>query len=566
VKSATRGDPDIPSLRDLCREDPRGPDRRTESVVDPTDAAPDGCMSRPKVHFPAISASVSVAGPVPLDLLFHTPREPRVSGLLRKALAAFASLVFATVGLALVAAPAHATPNPTAELKAYAVCDPSKQEWVVTWKLTNKDGTKSATLSNLTPSQATAISNIDNGAVIGANGTLTGVQRFPGSVTSATLKVDLTWAYDPTITKTVEGPWGNYGLSCSSSTPCVNIGAGTFKHTFTAANLSPTTSARIWRSGQQPFKPLCAAQTLSLVSYFALSASFALPQYVFDYQTEDFTPTTYELNFQVAMPPCFTQSDFVTGEKIDPLTDSSGLYGNRKIGSGAAPGNMSSGPQAWFNGKGTAGGICSHPAATVTPKCDGSGIVQLSNGLAPGFANVTFTWKLAGVSDPSYTQSVAPSTSHSFTVIHSQFPVEVTGSNGFTTTLNWSWPPTDCEQPTLVVGPDCTNLILKVTNPNSKTVNVTAAYNGDSQTKPVSQGNTTIFTFPAGTGTATITIDGAPYWTSLTASFADSDTCHLADTGISATGLTVVGASLAAAGALLIYLVAHTLGRRRRAA
>jgi len=131
---------------------------------------------------------------------------------------------------------------------------------------------------------------------------------------------------------------------------------------------------------------LCNPQKLSLVSYYALSASFALPQYVFDYQTQDFTPTTFDLSFQVAMPPCFTQSDFVTGERIDPLVST--LYGDRKIGSGAAPGNISSGPQAWFNGNGTAGGVCSHPAATVTPKCDGSGTVQLSNGLDSNFATV----------------------------------------------------------------------------------------------------------------------------------------------------------------------------------
>jgi hypothetical protein len=310
---------------------------------------------------------------------------------------------------------------------------------------------------------------------------------------------------------------------------------------------------------------LCEPQTLTLVSYYALTASFALPQYVFDLQTQDFTKTTYELNFQVAMPPCFTQSDFVTGTKIDPLVST--LYGDRKIGSGGAPGNISTGPQAWFNGNGngTAGGVCSNPAATITPECDGSGTVHLSNGSGSPF-DVEFTWTLNGAASPDSPKKVAANTSYSFTVIASQFPVVVTDNKGTKTTLDWSWPPTSCAQPTLLVEPDCTSLILKVTNPNSKKVNATATYNGSSQTKPVEQGNTTIFTFPAGTGSATVAIDGAPYWGPLTASFTDSDGCRLANTGTSVTTVLIVGSGLAAAGAFLIYFAGRTLGRRRRAA
>jgi hypothetical protein len=490
-----------------------------------------------------------------------------VTGSVRRTIAALASLVAATLGLAVAAAPALAATVPSAELKAYGVCDVSTGEWVITWKLANKDA-KSATIGSITPSQATALSNIDTGAVVPPNSTLSGIQRFAGTITTATLDVNATWAFDPAVMSTISQTWTNNGVSCSNTSQCTNLGPAVLKHTFTASNGSATTSARIWRNGYQPFMSLCAAQKLTLVSYYALSAGFALPQYVFDHVTQDFTKTTYELNFRVSMPPCFTQSDFVTGEKIDPLTDSSGLYGNRKIGSSGAPGNISTGPQAWFNGNGngTAGGVCSNPAATVTPKCDGSGTVHLSNGLNPPFAPVTFTWTLNGAAAADSPKAVDPNSSYSFTVISSQFPVEVTSNNGFKTTLNWSWPQTDCAQPTLLVGPDCTSLILQVTNPNSKSVNATATYNGESQMKSVSQGNTTIFTFPAGTGSATITIDGAPYWGPLTASFTDSDTCHLADTGTSTTTVVAIGTSLTAAGALLIYIVARTMGRRRRTA
>ncbi len=130
-------------------------------------------------------------------------------------------------------------------------------------------------------------------------------------------------------------------------------------------------------SGQpSPSCPSARHRELTLVSYYALSAGFELPQYVFDHDTQDFTKTTYELSFKVAMPPCFTQSDFVTGERIEPLVST--LYGDRKIGSSSGPGSISTGPpMRWFNGNGTAGGVCANPAATVTPKCDGSATVQL---------------------------------------------------------------------------------------------------------------------------------------------------------------------------------------------
>ena len=139
-----------------------------------------------------------------------------MTGPVRRILAACASLVFALVGVTLVATPAQAATDPVAELKAYGVCDVSTGEWVITWKFANKDA-KSATLSNVSPSEVTPLSNIDTGAVVAANGTLSGVQRFAGSVSNATLNVEATWAYDPAVKVTVPGSWNHGTMSCSKA-------------------------------------------------------------------------------------------------------------------------------------------------------------------------------------------------------------------------------------------------------------------------------------------------------------------------------------------------------------
>ena len=55
------------------------------------------------------------------------------------------------------------------------------------------------------------------------------------------------------------------------------------------------------------------------MSYTAPSAVFALPQYVYDSQTTSITSitsTTRSLTFQVDVPNCYTQVDFVFGATV----------------------------------------------------------------------------------------------------------------------------------------------------------------------------------------------------------------------------------------------------------
>ena len=259
-------------------------------------------------------------------------------------------MVVALFGLASVATAAQAVPatnvaTTNAEIQSYGICDSSTGEWVITWKFLNTDTASDATLTNVAPTVATALPNIDNGAVVAKQTTLSGVQRLTAGTNTAGLSVDAAWSSGAA---TVIGSWNSGAKTCTNNNDCAPLAKGVFTHSFNG----PAGSAQVSRSGNQPYPALCAPQRLTLVSYYALSASFVLPQYVFDYTTQDFTPLTYELTFQIALPPCFTQVDFVTGERINPLTNSSGLYGDRKIGSANGTGSYSIGPQGWYNGNG----------------------------------------------------------------------------------------------------------------------------------------------------------------------------------------------------------------------
>ena len=93
------------------------------------------------------------------------------------------------------------------------------------------------------------------------------------------------------------------------------------------------------------------------------------------------------LDFAVEVPNCYTQVDFVFGSKvIDPLTDTSDRYGDRKFGSPTGIGARSTGPRAWYNG---GSGTCSAaPEVIAESDCDGNVELTLVN--RSGNAAVTF--------------------------------------------------------------------------------------------------------------------------------------------------------------------------------
>ncbi|MEV0901690.1 LPXTG cell wall anchor domain-containing protein [Actinoplanes sp. NPDC049802] len=161
-------------------------------------------------------------------------------------------------------------------------------------------------------------------------------------------------------------------------TPCTPVAEAKYRHTFDGPG--GVASIELLNG------PLCGEQSFALVSYTAPSAKFATPQYVLDSSVKKFTPagegelTVSKLDFKVEVPECFTQVDFVFGETIiDPLTDKSDRYNDRKVGSDRGEGARSvpvkgNPKHAWYNGG--AGTCVAEPVVEALPDCTGN--VQLT--------------------------------------------------------------------------------------------------------------------------------------------------------------------------------------------
>lgn len=190
----------------------------------------------------------------------------------------------------------------------------------------------------------------------------------------------------PTLARTFAGKSDYDGTSvgaCARATAndiCVTAKNATYRHTFNgpAGTATITADSPLCQGQEQPF---------SLVSYTAPDAAFAVPQFMYDYETKSITAATRSLTFQIDVPACYTQVDFVVGTEIyNPLTGTQ--YGDRKVGSSGAPGNMSSGPDAWYNGGNRP---CSpRPTASLTSQSDGMR-VTLGNGST---ANIDAAFKV----------------------------------------------------------------------------------------------------------------------------------------------------------------------------
>jgi hypothetical protein len=209
-----------------------------------------------------------------------------------------------------------------------------------------------------------------------------------------TLNADGSTLVPPVLAKTFAGNSDYDGTAvgaCARATAsdvCVSAKDATYKHTFNGPAGTATITA---------VSPLCSGQTqpFSLVSYTAPDAAFTVPQFLYDSETKSITSTTRSLSFKVDVPACYTQVDFVFGSQIfNPLDGI--VYGNRKVGSrDGAPGNTSSGPEAWYNGGNRA---CSpKPTVSFTSVSDGTLKVNLSNGSTANI-DAAFTVTAGGTS------------------------------------------------------------------------------------------------------------------------------------------------------------------------
>jgi hypothetical protein len=191
----------------------------------------------------------------------------------------------------------------------------------------------------------------------------------------------------PVFARSLAGNSSYQGTSvttCARATAasiCVKAADAHYHHQFQGNNGHATISAD---------KPVCAGEKVTLVSYTAPVDSFALPQFVYDYQTKTVGETTTTFTFDVDVPDCYAQVDFVFRDRpINPLVEGGALYGPLKVGDTNAPGNRSAGPKAWWNG-GTTTCLPKPAVTTYTQKCDG---VELGFGNG-GDANVDAVYEV----------------------------------------------------------------------------------------------------------------------------------------------------------------------------
>lgn len=378
-------------------------------------------------------------------------------------------------------------------------------------------------------------------------------------------------------TNTSPSPSASPTVTASPSTPtqpapdCVKAADAKYTHTFDG----PKGEASITLTNG----PLCQGeeQELALVSYVAPSAKFAVPQYVLDKSIKKFVGvgagelSVATLDFRVEVPNCYTQVDFVFGGTvIDPLTDTSDRYGDRKVGSSSGIGARSTGPQAWYNG---GSGTCS-AAPEVIAESDCEGGVELTLVNRNGNAAATFTITGSGGFTETVTVPLRKIETRKLTPAQAQ-KVTVTAKGMSDFTHDWE-KPEDCQQPE-VGAPDadyestCDAMIFRISNPEDGAT-LTSTFTpskGEAKTLTVEPGRTGSVSFKAGKGlTVTVTGDldsGGPLAWEQPKGCAEGGTGGgepdegLPVTGAAAGGIAAGALALLAAGAVLFVMA-----RRRR--
>ncbi|WP_194821989.1 cell wall anchor protein [Micromonospora sp. S-DT3-3-22] len=328
----------------------------------------------------------------------------------------------------------------------------------------------------------------------------------PAGATSASPSPTATPTPTATATPSATATTGTGGEPAPS---CVAAADARYTHTFDG----PAGKASITLTNG----PLCRGeeQDLALVSYVTPSAKFAVPQYVLDKSVKKFTGVApgelgvATLDFAVEVPNCYTQVDFVFGSKlIDPLTDTSDRYGDRKVGSPTGIGARSTGPRAWYNG---GSGTCSAaPEVIAESDCDGNVELTLVN--RSGNAEATFAIVGSGGFTEKVTVPLRKIETRKLSAGEAQeITVTAPGMKDFTG--GWQ-KPADCQQPE-VGTPDasyessCDKMIFRISNPEDGTplTSVFTPSKGEPKKLTVEPGRTGTVSFPASKG-LTVTVTG----------------------------------------------------------
>jgi len=334
-------------------------------------------------------------------------------------------------------------------------------QWNIEWNIAN-DGGRDGTVTDVRtdPHADVKVADLDlDGSALPHKDVTVATEKVGGSANAAKLTISVgwgnTWGSDHT-TPIVAAKTAYFEGSCKSAPKCVKADQAHYSHVFNG----PAGTASISYTGNAP---LCAgeSQNFLLVSYFAPSPRAEWPQYKFSTAVGTIDKDNPTVDLSVQVPPCFTQVDLVFGDKlINPMVANGERYNDRKLGSGGAPGNRSSGKPAWYNG-GTS--TCAMPAATMSSSCDGKVTVHLSNGADAHYA-VPFKVKAGMSGDFVKEVSVEPGKSVEVEV-PAAFADKITVTTDGTFILEGMWTTGHCEQPTAQIKSTCDELTVSVHNP-----------------------------------------------------------------------------------------------------
>ncbi|MEU5941606.1 cell wall anchor protein [Micromonospora sp. NPDC047548] len=441
-----------------------------------------------------------------------------------------------------------------------AECQPDGT-YEITWQVNNGSWeNRYAQITKLVARPQRPIDGIKVGSAISADtdgdgpkGVVTGVQRVPGTTTSATLSVSAIWFErngDRTgISSTDVGHAAGLKGTCKETPQCVGMAQATYKHTFDGAKGRATVEL----AGDLP---LCQdqKQEFLLVSYFAPGIKKSWPQYAHDHDVAAIDAKHRKVELKVDVPKCYTQVDLVWGGKSDlitPLVEKGKRYGDKKLGSKGKPGNRSAGPLGAYRGGAVS---CAQPKATFVPACDGSVAVHLSSGNYPVTFRVTATGVDRAVEVPAGKSVELPMPAGAGLIVVAERGKEVAR-------YLWSRPST-CGLPTMSTESTCAELKVTITHPGQgmPPMEAVATYGTQENKVTASGGESETVVFTAGRGrVVNVVFPGYDY--KLIGEYEDPGTCEkLPTTGAMTARIGLIGVLMVAVGAALVIFA-----RRRRA-
>ncbi|GAA3906729.1 hypothetical protein [Actinoplanes auranticolor] len=324
-------------------------------------------------------------------------------------------------------------PSAQTGITGAAACNAAAGEWTITWTITN-NWTEMAKVDKLSTVPAPVPGLADGGYLnrrqeSGTVGKTIFTQVLRNSPAEASVSFVAVWAKtkDADNKATVQ-----LGACEQPEPPCVQQAQARFHHEFAVKDGQATATVTL-----DDDVKLCAAEPVTLVTYFAPKPQFSVPQYVFAHRTATISNEQRAVTLTAPLPACNTQADLFfggEGDIIGEITEDGERYGDLKLGSGNGPGSRSEGPQGWYNG-GSRG--CHQPAVQPVSQCDGAVDVNLSNTGEQTKYPVDFTVR-AG--EFTQTVTVAPGKGETVRVPAGRGLITVTADGMKDVTYEWQRP------------------------------------------------------------------------------------------------------------------------------